>query len=182
MAVSDYTSIIQAAASRYSVPAPLIAAIMEQESQGNPNAANLTGGDAALGGSYGLMQMSLSTAQALGYDGDTQGLYDPTTNIYLGTQYLADLLGQTGGNIDAAISGYNAGLSSVRPGDGKRVGNTGTDADLSTPFINQTYVDRVKAFMTQYGTATVAAGGGVLLVAVLAGAWWLTYRKRKGTR
>ena len=87
-----------------------------------------------------------------------------------------------GGNVDAAISGYNAGLSSVRPGDGQRVGNTGTDADLNTPFINQGYVDAVKAAMAQFSTAQIATGGALVLLAIGAGVWWtMSHRKRGAT-
>lgn len=173
MSVSDYTTQIQAAAAKYNVPAALIAGIVQVESGGDPNAVNLSAGDAARGGSYGLMQMSLETAEALGYTGDTSGLYDPATNIDLGTHYLADLLAQTNGDVAAAVSGYNAGLSSVRPGDGKRTGDTGTDADLSTPFINQSYVDAVTGWMQNFaaqfpGGATGLGIAGLALAGLLA--------------
>ena len=172
MSVTDYTDLITRAAARYNVPAALIAGIIQAESQGNPNAVNLTGGDLTRGGSYGLMQMSADTAAALGFSGTTDDLLDPATNIDLGTHYLADLLAQTNGNIPAAVSGYNAGLSSVRTGDGQRVGNTGTDADLSTPFINQAYVDEVVGYMNNF-VATFpggATGLGVVGLVVLLGA------------
>lgn len=181
MTATDWSQAVAPIAAQYGVPASLVLAIIQVESGGNPNAINNTGGDAALGGSYGLMQMSADTAQALGYNGPSSGLLDPTTNITLGTRYLADLLSETGGNVDAAISGYNAGLSSVRPGDGQRIGNTGTDADLLTPFINQSYVDRVKSLLAQYGGIIAVAGGGVLLLLGIGAAAYyvLTHRRSK---
>lgn len=169
-----FDSLIASAAARYSVPPALIKSVIAVESGGDPNAKALSGGDGARGGSYGLMQMSLATARALGYTGDANGLLDPTTNIDLGTRYLADLLRQTRGAVDAAISGYNAGLSSVRPADGKRVTN-----DPSSPFINQSYVDRVKSYLGQFSTAQLAAGGaGILLLGF--GALLLAGRRHGG--
>ena len=180
MNASDWTATAQPIAASYGVPLPLVLAIVQAESGGDPNAVATNPADLARGGSYGLMQMSYDTALSLGYSGTPQGMLDPATNLDLGTHYLSDLLGETGGNVDAAISGYNAGLSSVRPGDGQRVGNTGTDADLSTPFINQSYVDQVKGFLSQYGGIVAIAGTGLLLLlGIGAGVYWLFTHKGK---
>ena len=174
MNASDWTATVTPIAAQYGVPVPLVLGIIQQESGGNPNAVATAAGDLARGGSYGLMQVSLETAQGFDPSVTADDLLDPTTNITIGVGYLADLLVQTNGNVDAAISGYNAGLSSVRPGDGQRVGNTGTSADLSTPFINQSYVNAVKAFMSQYGGLVAVAGGGILvLLGIGAAAYWL---------
>lgn len=132
------------------MPTALVLAIIEVESQGIADAIAHNEKDSARGGSYGLMQMSYNTAVLMGYHGSPSGLCNPAVNIQLGTRYLADLLTQTHDNIAAAISGYNGGLSRDRPDDGKRIGNTHTDADLQTPFINQDYVNRVLKAFAEY--------------------------------
>jgi soluble lytic murein transglycosylase-like protein len=148
-----FDSIISEASQAWAVPFSLIKAIIERESDFNPNAyrAEPQIGDA----SRGLMQLLLGTAQALGFSGAADDLYDPTLNIRLGTRYLRDLIGtatRSGYGIDSAISAYNAGFSGQRTGDGKRTGDT-TD----TPFINQSYVDAVISAANAY--ASEAVGG-----------------------
>ncbi len=49
-------------------------ALARHESLWNPLAANHTGGDAKRGGSYGICQMSMTTAVLLGYQGQPAGL------------------------------------------------------------------------------------------------------------
>lgn len=165
-----YDATIASAAVQYNVPAALIKAIIWRESDFNPRATASASGDLARGGAYGLMQMTLLTARGLGYTGPIgdpdalSGLFSPTANIDLGTRYLAQLLQATGGQIDAAISAYNAGLSSERAGDGKRVTN-----DPSSPFINQPYVDWVREAISRLSAAQLAGAGGILLIAALAG-------------
>jgi soluble lytic murein transglycosylase-like protein len=90
--------------------------VLASESAFNPRAVR---GEAHLAdASHGLMQMLYSTAQALGYTGakpteaDRQalrGLYDPATNITLGTRYLHRLVSRYGGDIERAASAYNGG-------------------------------------------------------------------------
>lgn len=104
-----YESNIDNAASTYSLDAALIAAIIAVESNFVATAVNNTGGDAALGGSYGLMQVSLSTAQGYGFSGTGADLLDPDTNLEYGCQYLTDCLAQSSGDIAGAASAYNSG-------------------------------------------------------------------------
>jgi soluble lytic murein transglycosylase-like protein len=147
-----FDSIIADAANAWDVPQSLIKAIVEKESGFDPNAyrAEPQIGDA----SRGLMQLLYGTAQSLGFAGDASDLFDPTTNIRLGTRYLADLTktaARYGYGIDSAISAYNAGFSSQRAGDGKRTGDT-----TATPFINQSYVDGVIAAANAYAAQATA--------------------------
>lgn len=143
-----FDSIISQAASAWDVPASLIKAVIERESNFNARAYRSEPqiGDA----SRGLMQLLYHTAQALGFQGDPNDLYDPTLNIRLGTRYLRDLI-QTatryGYGVDSAISAYNAGFSAQRTGDGKRTGDT-----TATPFINQSYVDAVLSAANAYAS------------------------------
>ena len=136
---NEYDPIVAEAGKAWEVEPALIKAIIGAESEFTPTAyrAEPRLGDA----SYGLMQLLYATAKLLGYTGSTAGLYDPTTNIRLGTRYLRDLIktaGARGYGVDSAISAYNAGFSTVRPGDGKRTTNA-----AGSPFINQGYVDKV---------------------------------------
>lgn len=136
---NDFDTIVFQAASAWNVEAALIKAIIAAESEFNYIAYRFEPhiGDA----SYGLMQLLYGTSKALGFTGPATGLYDPTTNIRLGTRFLADLsrtAAQRQFGIDSAISAYNGGFSAVRPGDGKRVTN-----EPGSPFINQAYVDKV---------------------------------------
>jgi len=63
----------------------LICAIIANESEGDPNAKNPKNNPIY----FGLMQISLKTAQGRGYKGDKSGLLDPDINIFYGTDYLA---------------------------------------------------------------------------------------------
>lgn len=145
---SAYDSIIAEASAAWNVPAPLIKAVIERESDFDPNAykAEPQIGDA----SRGLMQLLYGTAQALGFAGDPSDLFDPTISVRLGTRYLRDLIATAaryGYGVDSAISAYNAGFSQQRQGDGKRTGDT-----TATPFINQSYVDAVLSAANAYAS------------------------------
>src|SRR6476469_1397219 len=62
-------------------------AIARQESSFDPTVRVMTGGDLALGGSYGLCCMGLSTAHALGHHDITpEQLLDPAINASLAAE------------------------------------------------------------------------------------------------
>lgn len=143
---NDFDSIVSQAASAWDVEPTLIKGIIAAESEFNVRAWKDEPqiNDA----SYGLMQILYGTATALGFTGSRDALYDPTTNIRLGTRYLRDNIktaAARGFGVDSAISAYNGGFSAVRPGDGKRVTNV-----VGSPFINQAYVDRVLSYAAFY--------------------------------
>jgi len=102
-----YDDIIAKYALQYNVPEPWIRAVIATESSWNVNAyrAEPSIGDA----SYGLMQLLYRTAAGLGYSGDPVGLYDPDTNIGLGTQLLSQLRAKWGDDVQAVYSAYNSG-------------------------------------------------------------------------
>lgn len=108
------------------VPVELVLGIIEAESTGVPGALR---GEAHLGdASIGLMQILLSTARQLGYQGvagdrnTLTGLFEPRTNIRLGVQLLTDLWNRLG-NAAGVASAYNGG---VRPSLGFGLPLTGT--------------------------------------------------------
>lgn len=100
-----YDAIVQSASDTYAVPAALIKAIIAAESSFNAHATRIEGGDASIG----LMQLLVSTAKALGFNGTQIDLMEPGTNITMGARLLAQLLRQTGGDLDATASAYNGG-------------------------------------------------------------------------
>jgi soluble lytic murein transglycosylase-like protein len=178
---NDFDGWIAAAASSYNIPFALLKGIMAVESNFVQRAyrSEPSVNDA----SYGLMQVLLSTARAVGYTGTADGLYDPLTNISVGASFLSDLLrtaAEAGWGTDSAVSAYNAGFSSDRPGDGKRdtdrVDGRTADGSQLAPFINQSYVNAVNSYAQQYpspgvvlaaGAGSSSLGGAVLPIVVL---------------
>jgi soluble lytic murein transglycosylase-like protein len=83
------------------VPLDLAMRVVKRESGGNPRAVSQ--------GNYGLMQIRLGTAQAMGYRGNAQGLLDAETNMTYAMKYLAGAYRAAGGNHDLAIKHYSRG-------------------------------------------------------------------------
>ncbi|QSX79934.1 lytic transglycosylase domain-containing protein [Lysobacter solisilvae] len=104
----------------------------------------------------GLMQVlpgtGASVASRLGLPwGGADSLYNPDTNIVLGTAYLRQLLDQYGGQPYFAIAGYNAGPA---PLSRWRTQRPGMDPDFWIETISyketREYVARVLAFSVLY--------------------------------
>lgn len=125
---NDYDGIIAIESARTGVSMPLIKAIISLESEFLATATRAEAARASLpptpdfpqGGdmSIGLMQLLVRTARTLGYTGDVgakaglTGLFDPSTNVHLGTLLLRDNVNEAarrGLGVDAAISAYNGG-------------------------------------------------------------------------
>ena len=131
-----YSNIINQAASKYNVPAALIAAVIKQESNFNPNARSHAG-------ATGLMQLMPATARGLG----VKNSKDPYQNIMGGTKYLKQMLDKFG-SIEKALAAYNAG-----PGNVTKYGGV--------PPIKETqnYVKKVNNYFKQMGGSLSSSGG-----------------------
>jgi hypothetical protein len=195
---SRFDNLISAAASANGVEFALIKAIIAQESNFIPEAVR--GEPQRSDASIGLMQVLLGTAKGYGYTGvagspaDLSGLFDPETNIGIGTQFLADLLARTRNNIQDAISAYNGGFRpelgfgkvAVDPGRVCLEWSSTTKGKCNNwhtydvgEYGNQPYVSAVMGYYYKFGNgeppATVAGDAVKLLgvVLVLAGVVWL---------
>ncbi|MHB1681959.1 MAG: lytic transglycosylase domain-containing protein [Bacilli bacterium] len=117
--VLRYKALIAYDATRYGVPAALVAGVMAQESGGREHGAGgvvLSSGVGSGGlGALGLMQVEPTTASGMYVNGGYIGpnaiadLSNPATNIQIGVKYIAELYHQFGGNVDETLSAYNAG-------------------------------------------------------------------------
>ncbi|SHK01908.1 soluble lytic murein transglycosylase [Desulforamulus aeronauticus DSM 10349] len=90
----------------------LVAAIIKTESNFQANATSPKG-------ARGLMQLMPETASWVAEQTgngplNTEALYNPETNIQLGTWYLADLLELFEGDVVLATAAYNAGRGNVK--------------------------------------------------------------------
>ena len=99
-----------AAATEFSVPLPMILAVMETESDFHPEAVS----DA---GACGLMQLMPDTFrfvrdECLSEQLSDTAIFDPTVNIRYGTYYLSYLLAQFE-SPSTALAAYNAGEGRV---------------------------------------------------------------------
>lgn len=104
-----YDGIIRDSSSRYAVPFEWIKAVIGTESSFRPTAYNPESPESQKDDSYGLMGVSLRTARALGFTGDPQVLFDPATNIDLGSKLLGQLVARYGLDFKAVYSAYNSG-------------------------------------------------------------------------
>lgn len=178
MSYNQYDQIIQAASVNYDVPVPLIKAVIMTESTFRPNAYRAE--PAISDGSYGLMQVLFRTAVGLGFPNDPsqhQRLFDPATNIDLGTKLLSQLQARYSG-VDEIYAAYNAGVAR-RNAAGQFTNSKGDTAV-------QTRVDRFLGYYDTFlkewedvgaavttgeaeekGAAEPAAVAGLVLVALL---------------
>jgi soluble lytic murein transglycosylase-like protein len=93
------------AASAAGIPASLVERVIKRESGGNPRAVS--------SGNYGLMQIRLGTARAMGYSGSAEGLLDAQTNMTYAVRYLAGAYRAAGGNENRAVALYARGYYDV---------------------------------------------------------------------
>ena len=94
---------IAAAAAKYGVDPALLAGVVKQESNFNPNAQSGVG-------AKGLTQLMDSTARGLGVTNS----FDPAQSLDGGAKFLGGLLKQFHGDQSLALAAYNAGPGAVQ--------------------------------------------------------------------
>ncbi|MGZ3783979.1 MAG: lytic transglycosylase domain-containing protein [Bdellovibrio sp.] len=102
-----YTTLYQAEADRYKIPATLLRSLTRQESAFNLQAVSTSN-------AMGLMQMIPPTAQEVSRKLGLKiqipdDMFRPQVNIPMGSYYVAQMLEQFQGNIPFALAAYNAG-------------------------------------------------------------------------
>ena len=102
---------IRAEAAKNGLDPYLVASLIRQESEFNPNAVSYAN-------AYGLMQLLPRVGRAMARQEGMRNfrtfqLLDPETNIRLGTRYLRQMLDRFGGVQEYALAAYNAGDNRV---------------------------------------------------------------------
>jgi len=113
----DYGNCLVRTAHAYQISPLLIDAIIKVESSHNPQAININNGESE---DVGLMQINshwLPQIKPLGYDRNS--LFDPCTNIQVGTWILAQEI-QRFGYTWTAVAAYNAGPAKAKQSRGSR--------------------------------------------------------------
>ncbi len=107
-----YQGALVASSRRQNIDPFMVAALIRQESEFNPSAHSYAN-------AYGLTQIVPATGRMLAQH---QGihwyspnmLYQPETNLRLGTSYIRELLDQWNGHWEQTLASYNAGASRVK--------------------------------------------------------------------
>jgi soluble lytic murein transglycosylase-like protein len=97
-------ALIEQHAGANGLPIALVRHVIRRESNFNPRAVYQ--------GNYGLMQIRLGTARALGYRGTAEGLLDSETNMTYGMRYLAGAYAAAHGNEARTLILYSSGYYS----------------------------------------------------------------------
>ncbi|MEO6026963.1 MAG: transglycosylase SLT domain-containing protein [Candidatus Binatia bacterium] len=140
-----YWSRVTAAADAARLDPYVVVALMRQESLFDPDAVSPAA-------AYGLMQLLPSTASRVaGTTMEPRQLFDPTTNIGLGTRYLRQLLDRYDGNLAKALAAYNGGEEAVAKWE-RRTPGAATDEFVETISYRETrhYVKQVLGNYRRY--------------------------------
>lgn len=101
-----YDELIASYAEENGVPLPLAHAVVQLESGYDPQARGR--------GTVGLMQIKPATARGIGYQGPSNALYDPATNLRWGMKYLGGAYKLGGGETCATALRYQGGHRATR--------------------------------------------------------------------
>ena len=107
----QYQQYVEQYAQEYGVDPLLVYSVIKAESNFKENAKSSQK-------AVGLMQLMEETAKELAnkigmeYE-ENKTLYDPESNIRLGTKYLSELLEKYSGDYMLAVTAYNAGIGNV---------------------------------------------------------------------
>lgn len=103
-------SLIARHAAANNLPESMVRRIIKRESGGRAHVISK--------GNYGIMQIRLGTARAMGYRGTAAGLLDADTNMTYAVKYLAGAYRTAGGNPDRTVRYYAAGYYYAAKGKG----------------------------------------------------------------
>ena len=144
-----YASELHGAAKRVQLPPEWVWGVLRQESLYDPRARSSAN-------ALGLLQLLPATARAVARrnDFDTpseQDLFDPATNLLLGTTYLREQFDSFGGRFVLVLGAYNAGPNAVK----RWLPSSPLDTDVwieNVPF-NETrnYIQRIVWHSTVFG-------------------------------
>ena len=134
---TPYAAEITAAAKKHGVDPALLAGLVKQESNFNPDAGSPAG-------AQGLTQLMPATAASLG----VTNVHDPAQALEGGAKYLRQQLDRFGGDVARALAAYNAG-----PGAVERFGGVPPYAET------QEYVRRVQANAAEYRASGASTAG-----------------------
>jgi soluble lytic murein transglycosylase-like protein len=139
-----FAPLIEANARSSGLDPALVRAVVAVESAFDPHAMSDKG-------AVGLMQVLPDTGERYGVRADRKRstadkLFDPATNLRVGTRYLRDLLARFGNDLSLALAAYNAGEGAVA-----------THANRIPPFAEtRDYVRLVSALYAVYRPAASA--------------------------
>ncbi len=107
----QHREVIIAESAKYGLDPNLVLGLIRQESAFSAEAHSRAN-------ARGLMQVLPSTGRKLARDArvsrySTRKLFQPETNVALGTRHLADLLQHFSGRVEFALAAYNAGIDRV---------------------------------------------------------------------
>jgi soluble lytic murein transglycosylase-like protein len=94
-------ALIERHANANGMPVAFVRHVIRRESNFNPRAVDH--------GNYGLMQIRLGTARAMGFAGSAAELLDPQVNMTYAVRYLAGAYRAAGGNENRAVALYASG-------------------------------------------------------------------------
>lgn len=145
----EFKEYVEKYSSEFSVPEPLVYAVIRCESDFNPNVKSNAG-------AVGLMQLMPSTlewlSKLLNEDAPTGEITDPETNIKYGTFYLAYLYNKFG-SWETAIAAYNAGHGRVDEWlDDTKYSQDGKTLDKIPFSETKNYVNRVFSTEKEYAS------------------------------
>jgi lysozyme len=104
---APYRNEIELVSEKFNIDPLLLHSIIYVESRYNPSALSPAG-------AKGMMQVMPGTARRMGFQGSDAELYEPVTNLHIGSMYLRELYRLFGNEIDLVLAAYNAGEFAVK--------------------------------------------------------------------
>lgn len=132
---SQVQGLAEQQASANGIPVSLVDRVIRRESGGNPRVVSR--------GNYGLMQIRLGTARAMGYRGSAAGLLDASTNMTYAVRYLAGAYRAAGGNESRAVALYARGYRTARVQDASYYGEGPQDAAFAGGAYEDSFAPRM---------------------------------------